>query len=90
MLPRPVVYREDPKYAKCVTLVDVDCVAGDSHDIPHVALLIITMQELLSRKERPTTNAIFELLEEKFPWIQTDDEGKFEASVSVFYVTYHS
>lgn len=82
VLPPPPTYTVEPPYTECKTLDDVSSAAGESREVPHVLLLERAVAEIASKKEKPTTEAIFQLLEAKFPWIQAEAEGKFEVSSS--------
>ncbi|KIP12749.1 hypothetical protein PHLGIDRAFT_97395 [Phlebiopsis gigantea 11061_1 CR5-6] len=77
-LPRPEAYTIPPSYRHCQSLDDVVNAAGDARDIPHIPLLRYAAAELSSQKAKPTAEAIFQLLESKLPWIQTEEDAKFE------------
>ncbi|EKM59307.1 uncharacterized protein PHACADRAFT_249711 [Phanerochaete carnosa HHB-10118-sp] len=78
VLPLPPAYKVEPPYAECKTLDDVASAAGESRDIPHILLLERAIAEINSKKQKATAEAILQLLETKFPWIQSEKEGKFE------------
>lgn len=78
LLPSPPAYSVEPPYAECKTLDDVRHVAGESREIPHVLLLERAIAELKSKKQQPTAEAILQLLEAKFPWLQSDEGATFE------------
>lgn len=78
VLPRPPSYRLPPKYKDCQSLDDIVAVSEDSHDLPHIPLLQYAIAELSSQKAKPTAEAIFQLLESKLPWIQAEEDAKFE------------
>ena len=80
VLPQPPPFRVPTNYKNCQSLDDVVAVAGDSHDIPHIPLLQHAMAELSSQKARPTAEAIFQLLESKFSWFQTEEGAEFEVN----------
>ncbi|GJE84358.1 hypothetical protein PsYK624_004340 [Phanerochaete sordida] len=77
VLPPPPTYRIEPPYTGCKTLDDVASAAGNSRDIPHVLLLERAIAEISAKKQKPTAEAILQLLEAKFPWIQEED-SRFE------------
>jgi hypothetical protein len=80
VLPQPSVYRVEPSYKDCKSLDDVVATAGDSRNIPHMPLLCYAIAELTSRKERTTAEAIFQLLEAKLPWMQSEEGAQYEVS----------
>ena len=80
ILPTPQTHKENPQFAICHTTDDIVSLVETSHDIPGPSMLRCAIEELGLKGEKATTDAIFQLLETKFPWIQSLDETLNEVS----------
>ncbi|OAX44025.1 hypothetical protein K503DRAFT_852908 [Rhizopogon vinicolor AM-OR11-026] len=82
ILPKPVLYKEDPEYADCHSLDDIlacrrkaNIDDDDANDTSNVSLLRSAIEELMSSKdstEGVTTEELFNHLEAKLPWLKGD------------------
>ncbi|KAJ3551653.1 hypothetical protein NM688_g4582 [Phlebia brevispora] len=81
VLPQPHPYKETPQFAICHTTDDIISLVEDSHDIPGPSLLRCTIEELGLKGQKATTEAIFQHVESKFPWIQSQEEPQNEAKL---------
>lgn len=84
ILPQPRAAKEHPQYVICHTLDDILSLAEESHDIPGQSLLRCAIEELGLKNEKATTQAIFLLLESKFPWISSEEEPQNEVRTLEF------
>ena len=78
VLPKAQPFKEDPQFAICHTTEDLASLAEESHDIPAQSLLRCAIEELGSKNEKATVEAIFQLLETRFPWILSETEQQNE------------
>ncbi|PFH51399.1 hypothetical protein AMATHDRAFT_3060 [Amanita thiersii Skay4041] len=88
LLPRVSPYREPKEYGVCQTVADIlrllDEKQPDYTTIPPITLLRIGISGLRHRREddvAPTTEELFRYLEEKIPWLVTEDGLSFEQSL---------
>ncbi|KAI0796969.1 hypothetical protein C8Q75DRAFT_742879 [Abortiporus biennis] len=76
-LPRPLPYKEDKKYQEHHNLEGILTTSENVQDIPLPSLLRCAIEELVSKKEAVTSQAIFDLLENRIPLLQTDEGAPY-------------
>ncbi|KAG1752503.1 uncharacterized protein EDB91DRAFT_1044603 [Suillus paluster] len=86
ILPKPVIYKEEPEYADCHLLDDIlacrrkaDIDDEDASDTSNVSILRSAIEELSRSKEgteRIATSDLFSHLEDKLPWLKGEQGAK--------------
>lgn len=94
VLPKPVLYKEDPEYAYCHSLDDIlarrrkaDIDDEDVNDTPSVSILRSALEELTRSKDSTegiTTEDLFSHLEAKLPWLKGEQGTESQASHAIF------
>ena len=83
ILPRPQPYKEDVRFEACRSLEGVLAITDNVESISHLTLLRCTLEELSAKNKPATSEAVFDELEEKVPWMKTDEGMKFAVSILV-------
>lgn len=91
VLPRPEIWKENKRFAKCKTIAELVKVSESKEKgqepefstIPSVSLLRCALREI---DKKPTTEELFKFLEESLPWLATEDGSAYEVCCVAFII----
>jgi hypothetical protein len=93
ILPKPVLYKEDPEYADCHSLDDIlacrhkaNIDDEDANDTSSVSILRSAIEELIHSTdsvEGVTTEDLFSHLEAKLPWLKEEQGAECQVSTAI-------
>lgn len=89
-LPRPDPYRETSQFNACHSIVDVLTALGDkkpdTDNLPPISLIRCGIEEYGKGKAgdqtKPSTEELFQLLEDRVPWLVSEEGLVYEVSFS--------
>ncbi|TDL29249.1 hypothetical protein BD410DRAFT_11556 [Rickenella mellea] len=81
VLPKPTRPTEDPKYEDFHSLDELQLSADVPLEVPEYTLLRCAIEGLAAQEKKVETEELFEVLQQRYPWLKTDEGLQYRNSL---------
>ncbi|KZP20165.1 hypothetical protein FIBSPDRAFT_919935 [Athelia psychrophila] len=79
ILPKPQPFQENVVYKNCHNLEQILAAGGETpQDVPPFSVLRCALEEFEAQDTEASTEALFEMMASKLPWLQSEDGSKHQ------------